>query len=707
MKKILALLLVGFIIFQLCAVSNVTAAKMPFTVMGKVTDRLDRPIAGATVKLLGDVFQVLGTTTTDENGNFEFPTVSAKADTVKVSVLFVDGQNSYSTEIQNTNWYSTDVGLINIDDSDTKLDKYPPPAYGYIWGIMQADGSNNRALGGGVVYVIGKDQYYTFTSAGTGNGKGTFVMHVPVGHYKVYGQYMENGMIFQSALKEIDVTGTNTYQEANPTQVLMPISAAHPNPVPSEFPAADNMNIISGTVSFKDGKPLSDQTVSLYESYDDGMSGFYKVDETKTDGSGYYQFYDAKVKSDPPNPDVVFASKKFYVSTTFTDPQGTPFTENKTFILYHPNVILGLGMEQAAHNPTLNLTVDYSQQGWVKVNSLTTATKLYVDNVQQVDSANNPVTFPYNAYMDPGLHTLTFKADGYDSKTIRVNILENQQTEDVTVVLDKSAFAMPSWVPAAVSILILLIVAGILIAVLYYKREMIMGPLAGVIKPIQSNIKNSTEARKVKKAQATEARKAEQSRMAQMREASIAAQHKLDGKKRDRELAFTAKEQARLPEHRGDDSDRPSMVTARDIYGKQDRSAFERVSMDQGMGSRDIPRDIPQRNDYTPREKPVFDADSRVRVPRSMPVGRDQPGSNMKDKEMVIRYIREHSDGVSFIQMSNDLEIPPNTLTIITKELVINDDIEKIKGLYYYKSHDSSGDEGKSSVVVWRLDGED
>lgn len=57
--------------------------------------------------------------------------------------------------------------------------------------------------------------------------------------------------------------------------------------------------------------------------------------------------------------------------------------------------------------------------------------------------------------------------------------------------------------------------------------------------------------------------------------------------------------------------------------------------------------------------------------------------------------------------MSNDLEIPPNTLTMITKELVINDDIEKVKGLYYYKSHDSSSDDRESSVVVWRLDGEE
>jgi hypothetical protein len=121
-----------------------------------------------------------------------------------------------------------------------------------------------------------------------------------------------------------------------------------------------------------------------------------------------------------------------------------------------------------------------------------------------------------------------------------------------------------------------------------------------------------------------------------------------------------------------------------------------------------VGRDMPQREPVF-RESPITaEPDGRIRVPRAMPqVARDQPASSLKDKERVIRYIREHGDGVSFIQMSNELEVPPNTLTIITKELVINDDIEKVRGLYFYKTHDTSQDEGKSSVVVWRLDGED
>jgi hypothetical protein len=154
------------------------------------------------------------------------------------------------------------------------------------------------------------------------------------------------------------------------------------------------------------------------------------------------------------------------------------------------------------------------------------------------------------------------------------------------------------------------------------------------------------------------------------------------------------------------------MVSARDIYRKVENAEIERVPHGQATGNMGRSTnfggyDTPPR-EAPAREMPIrAEPDGRIRVPKAMPAARDQPANSIRDKERVIRYIRDHQDGVSFIQMSNELEVPPNTLTIITKELVINDDIEKVKGLYYYKTHDSSQDEGKSSVVVWRLDGED
>ncbi len=194
-----------------------------------------------------------------------------------------------------------------------------------------------------------------------------------------------------------------------------------------------------------------------------------------------------------------------------------------------------------------------------------------------------------------------------------------------------------------------------------------------------------------------------------MADSSLISKPKLDGRKHEPDRSFGTTEQPRLPEHAGES---PSMVSARDIYRKVENADIERVPHGQATGTMGRTAsyggyDMPPRA-APAREMPITaEPDGRIRVPKAMPAARDQPANTIRDKERVIRYIRDHQDGVSFIQMSNELEIPPNTLTIITKELVINDDIEKVKGLYYYKTHDSSQDEGKSSVVVWRLDGED
>jgi hypothetical protein len=244
---------------------------------------------------------------------------------------------------------------------------------------------------------------------------------------------------------------------------------------------------------------------------------------------------------------------------------------------------------------------------------------------------------------------------------------------------------------------------------------MFIGPLAGVLTPLNkalSGMRSSGEARKeqreAQKARAAELKRSEQAHRAQMADSSLTSKPKLDGRKHEPDRSFGTTEQPRLPEHAGES---PSMVSARDIYRKVENADIERVPHGQATGT--MGRSAYGGYDMPPRAAPArempitAEPDGRIRVPKAMPAARDQPANSIRDKERVIRYIRDHQDGVSFIQMSNELEIPPNTLTIITKELVINDDIEKVKGLYYYKSHDSSQDEGKSSVVVWRLDGED
>ncbi|WP_424359438.1 carboxypeptidase-like regulatory domain-containing protein [Methanocella sp. MCL-LM] len=736
MKKVLALLLISFFVLQLIAAPNVYAASLPFTALGQVVDRHGKAVQGATVILYDGIYKEISRTTTDENGAFGFANVVANNPNCKVKIEFKDGQTTYQTDVVNTLWYGTDTGIVKFDVKDTTLDKYPPPEYGYLWGAMQQDGSSGRSLGNGVVYASSGDQkFYAFTD--NSKNRGTFIMRLPVGHYKVWGQYMENGMIFQSSkIMDVDVTGASNYLDVISTTVLVPLSAAASNPQPAEMPTQDQLNIVSGYVTYKDGKPIVDQPVTLYQVTDDGMSGYLKVGEARTDPNGFYQFYGVQVTADAPDNGVVYGSKSFNITVAFTDPNGQKYLDSRKITLYNPNfVTLDKTADQRARNPVANFTVPYSTQGWVKINTVNpeiTGIKLYIDDKLITDSDGKPVTLPYTAYLEPKRHYVKITAPGYDEWKTPVDIVENTPTQDIFVGMTKSA--VPSWVPVAAAVVIIILVVLAILALLFTKRQMIMGMFGGIIVPIQgalgkslNNYKASSQARKANKAQMAEVRKAEQAKMAQAREAAAASRAKLDSKK-SQEKAFNARaEQPRLPEYRGEEEEAPSMVSARDIYKKQDRSSVEKISSSHASrGPSMIPpaaydEPAPRAPAYEARESresrapPAYETrapiasepDGRIRVPKSMPIGRDQPPStSIKDKEKVIRYIREHQDGVSFIQMSNDLEIPPNTLTMITKELVINDDIEKVKGLYYYKSHDSSSDR-ESSVVVWRLDGEE
>jgi hypothetical protein len=688
-----------------------------YTVIGQVLDRRGTPVAGATVQLINDEFygsswNVLSTMTSDANGNFKFLNTPSNSVNFMVLITFIDGGKTYKTTQSDSQWTDGSQGIVNIDKKWTTLYNYPPPVYGHLWGIVLADGGNSRALGGAVVYVMSNEQkYYSFTS-----GNGAYDMLLPVGHYRVYAQYPENGFIYQSAQKDVDVIGSTTKEGSNPLQISVPLAAPSSNPVPAEIPGTF-VNTVNGTVTYQDGKGVAGAAVSLWQSSDDSSGNFYKKADTTADNNGYYQFNDVKVTTNPPENKDFFGMRTFRVSATYTDPQGNLHIKNQSFPLYNPNVILGIGQsEQSARNMTAPLQFDYSTLGWIKIQtdaSTPAGAKVFVDGQPLMGPDGKQLTTPCTAYIPAGRHTVTIKSTGYVDGSYPVVMVENLETQTLIAHLDKPM--VPGWVVPAVAVLILLIVAGLIFAVIASKRHMFIGPLSGVLGPISKSVNNFRSSSATKKAQreaqkahAAEIRKSDMVHRAQMADASLASKPKIDGRRREQESFHVSAEQPRLPEHASDDL---SMVSAREIYRKAENPGIERIPHAQAKGSLAKSsfggHDMPPR-EPTFRESPITaEPDGRIRVPRAMPAARDQPASSLRDKERVIRYIREHGDGVSFIQMSNELEIPPNTLTIITKELVINDDIEKVKGLYFHKKHDTSPDESKSSVVVWRLDGED
>lgn len=472
MKRFLALLLISFFVIQLTAMSNVHAASLPFTALGQVLDRHGRPVEGATVTLYDGLYTVIGTTTSDETGNFAFTNIIANSPGIRIKVSYYDGSKTYYNDLSfhetifyPCDWGSTDGEIIRFDAKYTTLWDYPPLEYGYIWGILQQDGTNGKALGNGVVYVATGDmKYYTITDT----EKGTFVMRLPVGHYRVWGQYAQNGMIFQTPIKDIDVVGATNYMDVNNIVLTMPLQSPVANPIPVEPPTAYQHDTVAGHVYYRDGKPVPDQVVRLYQSTDDGLSGYLIKGEATTNSSGYFCFSDVQVTADAPDNGAVYGSKRFNLTVTFTDPEGNMTQDFRTFTLYNPNFItMDPDADNRTRNPVFNFTLPYSTQGWVNISSDTLDAQIYIDSKLVTKTDCQPVTMPYTAYLSPGSHMILITASGYADRQVPVSINANQQTEDVCVHLDRQQL-LPQWssIGPAVSVAIVA-VAGFILGVLF------------------------------------------------------------------------------------------------------------------------------------------------------------------------------------------------------------------------------------------------
>jgi hypothetical protein len=118
-------------------------------------------------------------------------------------------------------------------------------------------------------------------------------MMLPVGHYRVYVQYPDNGFIYQSGTKDVDVIGSTTKLGSNPLQISVPLAAPANNPIPAEIPGTF-VNTVNGTISYQDGTGVPGAAVSLWQSSDDSSGNFYKKAETATDNNGNYLFNDVK-----------------------------------------------------------------------------------------------------------------------------------------------------------------------------------------------------------------------------------------------------------------------------------------------------------------------------------------------------------------------------------------------------------------------------
>ena len=481
MKKSIALLLIlSFIILPLTVVPQVSAST-PYIVNGKVIDRNGNPVANAKVDLINDLqfgssWTILGTQNTDQNGNFHFVNVLSNSPFFKTLITYTENGQTYSIGQEGSRWADGTQGIATIDTMWTTLLNYPPPAYGYLWGMVLAEGGNSRALGNAAIYVQSSEQkYYSFSASG-----GSFEMLLPVGHYRVYGQFDDNGMLYQSSkIVEVDVKGANDKIENDPLQLYINTASPASNPIPSRIPGTFT-NTVNGTVTTQDGGGVQGAAVTLLQE-DDSLPGvFLKKADMITDRNGNYLFSDVKVTTNPPESKVIFGMKTYRVSASYTDTEGSLHVVNKSFPLYHPNVILGIGRsEEPARNMSANLQFDYSTLGWIKIQTEQQGAKVFVDDQPWKGADGKQLVTPCTAYIPAGAaHRIRLSLTGYSDKVLYpVPIIANLETDSIITSLDKPM--VPGWVIPAVAVLILLIVAGLIFAVISFQTAHVHGPPLG------------------------------------------------------------------------------------------------------------------------------------------------------------------------------------------------------------------------------------
>ncbi|HEY3421763.1 MAG TPA: carboxypeptidase-like regulatory domain-containing protein [Methanocellaceae archaeon] len=97
----------------------------PFTAIGQVTDKNGNPVEGARVMLIDDNKKETAAVRSDANGNFEFAGVVPTTKNFTVSVLYINGSQSYKAASSRA---YPEWGTTFIDRAETMLNDYPSSA---------------------------------------------------------------------------------------------------------------------------------------------------------------------------------------------------------------------------------------------------------------------------------------------------------------------------------------------------------------------------------------------------------------------------------------------------------------------------------------------------------------------------------------------------------------------------------------------------
>ncbi|BAI63025.1 hypothetical protein MCP_2953 [Methanocella paludicola SANAE] len=329
-------------------VSPASAAGTPFSLSGQVLDRYGGPLQGACVTLIDNAHKTISINYTNENGNYDFVNVVSDTDTVSVRVNLTRGGKTYEIPSYYTRWYPS-KGIQCINSNETSFSNYPEPVYGYIYGAIQAGAGNAASFIPGIVYLADPDsgiRYYQF--ADRTDGKASYTFYAPAGSYILYAQHRENGVVYESARKAVNVTPNAAVTEVLDTRIILPLTSPSSSPDPAEAPAHHENRVI-GIVLTKDSQPLPGVTVALYQRSDNGSTFVPMVTDGRTvsattNDQGRYAFSGVAPTTDDGKP--IQAKKDIVAVAEYGAAEDR--TEEKP--LYYPDMLMANGGEDDARN---------------------------------------------------------------------------------------------------------------------------------------------------------------------------------------------------------------------------------------------------------------------------------------------------------------------------------------------------------------------
>ena len=113
-------------------------APAAFSAMGQVTDKSGNPVEGARVMLIDDNNKEAAATRSDSNGNFEFANLAPTTKNFTISVLYINGTQSYKTAQSPA---CPQSGTVFVDKNYTTLTDYSPSAVSPQTTVMTAPAS--------------------------------------------------------------------------------------------------------------------------------------------------------------------------------------------------------------------------------------------------------------------------------------------------------------------------------------------------------------------------------------------------------------------------------------------------------------------------------------------------------------------------------------------------------------------------------------